>query len=447
MGLEDRKEGAMAQLECCRIEVFPVPKAGEYRVKTVVDPSLIFWEAVSGKLNGEVAVQTLDNAFFDKTVQDIHTKMCTVTSNFHLPYSVEYHTDSGKPPMKKIRRKNVRILPRTVKGKLEDAKRPDLSAAEIASYMRMSEDRVIDYLFEHEIAEGIAPPLPNEKDAILHQVSTRCLLPGKTMDALRASFSLNALCSALNHDFVPTAKKPMLDRPPQPWKMLLADTSFRRNQITRCNERLYSAIVASAMPHGVLVGMFHEVIKNDDGSRRIMRKEEIGEADYGMSNATLDENTIILLVTSDSDQVLFFMMRHAHLKNTVIWYENQKEERFYNLSLLRDMPNVREVFYQRALSYVLAGTDFVHAEVIGSSLKIQASVQQMTGFSLTAAWSDNALLLAAIERVMLANFSKRKKQLVNERGELIPFSTARDVANNLFYVSGELFRLFMVSQP
>lgn len=444
MGLEDR-EGAMEQLQMCRIETFPAPQEGEIQVKTVVDPSLIFWEVQSGKLNGEVVVHHMDNAFFDKTVQDVHAKMCTITSNFHLPYVIEYHTDSGKAPMKKIRRKAVLVLPRTVKSKMDDPTRPVISAEEIAESMRMTEDNVMDYLFEHEMQEGIRPPLPNETEAILHQVSTRCLLPAKTIDGLRSSFSMTTLCAALNHDFVPTAKKPTQDRAPQPWKSILQDTNFRRNQIGRCNERLYGAIMASAMPHAVLVGMFHEVVSNDDGSRRVMRKEEIGEADYSMSNATIAENTIILLVTSDSDQIIYFLLRHAHLKNTVIWFENQKEGRFYNLSLLRAMPNAREIFLQRALSYVLAGTDFVHAEVIGSSLKIQTSMQQMPNFSLSSVWSDDASLIAAIDRVMLANFSKRKKQLTDAKGELIPFSTARDVANNLFYKSGELFRLFMVS--
>ncbi len=435
MGLDNRRE-AMADIEHCRVQTMPTPLPNETSGEFVVDCSLEFWMIVSAKLNGEKIIEVLDEAFYDTIVREYHAKMLRVASNFAIDMDIVYVTDSASAPLSKFRRKKVHATPHALRTKMYDATRPVIHASEVAAAMHHDETSVLPYLFERpvEVAE-VAP------DDILHQIEQRNLLSDKALNSLRGpAFSLTALCSSLNAaDEVKEGR-----RAPQPWKRLIGDTGFRRNQIARCNERLYALILAGCLPRAHLLGMFHEHVAND-GLRRRLHPSEIGEADHLISNRSLQENKVIVIVTNDSDQIVYFLLRHARRSNTVLWYENQVEGRFFHLSQLRTISiggvnqdleagAMEETFRRRALAYILCGTDFTYTRVVGSPSKIGASMQQMPDFHLGSVWHDRPALVAAIERVMSANASSRKR----EDGA---YSTADDVANNLFYKSGELFRL------
>lgn len=469
MGIKSSgRKKAMTYIEPCRVQTLPKPLPGETRGEFIVDCSLEFWMIVSAKLNGERPVTQIDDAFYETIVRDYHAKMLAVASNFStILIDIVYVTDSGKPPLPKSWRKTVRVTPVALQHQLDDARRPVIHASEVAATMRLTEATVLPYLFEQTAKEkteaakvaaakeaaaddAMAIDTPEEtgpfdgKTAaqILERVAARNLLSDKATKAITGdAFSLAALCAALNKDggeAEEDAEPAKIKRAPQPWKPLINDTAFRRNQIARCNERLYALILAGALPCAQLHGMFHEHVTND-GLRRRLHAAELGEADYIISNRTLQPNVLCVIVTNDSDQLLFFLLRHARLANTVIWYENQVEGRFYHLSLLRsgfaDADAAEEAFRRRALSYVLCGTDFTNTRAVESPDKIYDTMQQAAGFSLTGeAWRDPPTLVASIGRIIDANLSKAKRATQ-------VFSTAEDVARNLFYQSGELFRL------
>lgn len=462
MGLErSARPKAMQYIERCRVQTLPAPLPDETRGEFVVDCSLEFWMIVSARLNGMQDVVQIDDAFYEAIVRAYHAKMLAMAANFpSIAIDIVYVTDSADPPMPKFRRKHTSVTPHALQTRLDDARRPAILASDVAATMRHTEETVLPYLFEptpkerkaaaKKVAEADAMVVEEEAEAktpdrILARVAERNLLPAKTMATLAGDrFSLAALCAALNKDVggggdgdedAPARRKP------QPWKPLLSDTAFRRNQIARCNERLYALILAGALPRAQLFGMFHEHVEND-GLRRRLRRDELGEADYIISNRTMQPGVLCMIVTNDSDQLSFFLLRHARTTNTVIWLENQVEGRFYHLSLLRSgyesAEAAEEAFRRRALSYILCGTDFVATQVVESPDKIHDSMQQAADFSLSRAWHDDAALAAAIDRIIDANRSKRKK-------EIHPFSTGADVARNLFYQSGELFRLHATS--
>ncbi len=459
MGLErSARPKAMQYIERCRVQTLPPPLPGETRGEFVVDCSLEFWMIVSAKLNGMQDVAQIDDAFYEAIVRNYHAKMLAMAANFpSIAIDIVYVTDSADPPMPKFRRKHTSVTPHALQTQLDDARRPVILASDVAATMRHTEETVLPYLFEPtpkerkaaakkaaDVDAMVVEECPPQAEQILARVAERNLLPAKTMATLAGDrFSLAALCAALNKDVgggdgdedAPAGRKP------QPWKPLLSDTAFRRNQIARCNERLYALILAGALPRAQLFGMFHEHVESD-GLRRRLRRDELGEADYIISNRTMQPNVLCMIVTNDSDQLSFFLLRHARTSNTVIWLENQVEGRFYHLSLLRSghesAEAAEEAFRRRALSYMLCGTDFVATQVVESPDKIHDSMQQAAAFSLSRAWHDERALAAAVDRIIDANRSKRKK-------EIHPFSTGADVARNLFYQSGELFRLHATS--
>ena len=470
MGLErSARPKAMQYIDRCRVQTLPPPLPGETRGEFIVDCSLEFWMIVSARLNGMQDVLQIDDAFYEAIVRTYHGKMLAMAANFpSIAIDIVYVTDSADPPMPKFRRKRTSVTPIALQTQLDDARRPTILASDVAATMRHTEGTVLPYLFEltpkerkaaAKKAEAADAMVVEEDDAektpdqILARVAERNLLPAKTMATLAGDrFSLAALCAALNKDTGGDGEEDVpVKRKPQPWKPLLSDTAFRRNQIARCNERLYALILAGALPRAQLFGMFHEHVEND-GLRRRLRRDELGEADYIISNRTMQPNVLCMIVTNDSDQLSFFLLRHARTTNTVIWLENQIEGRFYHLSLLRStcgglaaeqrqyesVEAAEEAFRRRALSYILCGTDFVATQVVESPDKIHDSMQQAANFSLSRAWHDDAALAAAIDRIIDANRSKRKK-------EVCPFSTGADVARNLFYQSGELFRLHATS--